>query len=1473
VIDGITAGLISNWNTAYTNTHTHANKTVLDNLTQAVIDNSHTHANKTYLDTINQPMGSSDYVAFGQITSQAAQGTAPFVVSSTTQVNNLNADLWQGWSRASYLDQAVKTNSDVIHNSLATNAISLTSTSIRQIYKSGYSAGFFVGYNNGTENYYDVEGAGYHQFRNSSGGKALATIADSYSAFYNTVDITGSLDLRNNIRFVNKAVNGWLTFASRNTSGTEAVYDLSNVGSIKTTGGTSEFWLGSNNGAYDFRLYNSSNVFRIYHPYTNKDVFTTDLNGSATIGGALILNNDNAVYWKDSGGTARRSLLMTSSAYQIGSVDNDFSGPMYLKVGGDNTMYFYTNATLRAYLSSEKFYTNIPLTVDSTGNNYFAGNVGVKNSSPDQDLDIAGVIGINYPTYSMTNYITGKGYAQIYLSQDQTAAGGTYPFNANGHLILQGRSSAGRDIIFVGGATPKVMAVFKPGDKIGFGIETPTGEGANDAVLHIHKAAVIPAELKLTNSGTGTGSANGLMLQLGSGGDGYLWLYQNKTLQFATNNTSRMQILSDGKVTIGGAAGSELLNVNGNTKQWGDYYQSGNYSLYNNFTSGWGGSGWRVDQGVSVANASSAEFDYLTVRRTMNVYELLIRQIRATNGNLFVTACAKVANPAAGPAGNTYSVSLFEDATQHNLAPFKRGDILLVQKVDPAGGSLVYKLALVAADKNNTVAGNYSGMGGYDFASSLTGADAGRKYVILYWSGSEFLWGNSATAYETGDSVVRLGNYEDTQRQGSLYFASDDTNAPFMRVIDGVASVADWGSSSKIRFQAGKLTGLTDANLGALSGYGVYTQRMYLSSMGRSSNSISLIADDTTASLTMKMGTDVVFDFNTATSTAKIASFLFDYRRFYNSGNTFQLSNAGAGKITLGASASNITPTSSTGIYMDGSGLFNFAMDSNNYMRRNGNLFDIASQAFNLSSGNLALYGSSTSSYFKLGTLSDVTTLATTNSGLRADNYGNILIKGNKSGSDYIKVIGSGGNGIDINASLFKLTAGSLTLYGNGTDSYLKLGAITGMGDQSNAGTYIDNAGNLYSLLNGQNYIRRDASSLSLAATMFNLQASNSGSIGLVATGYATGDGVFLSSTAGQRFRVGNAGAARLQWTDTNTEIYNSGGQLMASFGTLNKISNWNIDPTSFYNNLGPGNGTRLEASSMLRGLAISSGGNDVVKVGMFNNAAETYGTVGVSPLGWAVGLSPFGEYWTSGAGNSVTVTDVGGVAKINNDEVEAEPYSSGYRYGITYSRAVTDANIFGRTLVCSFRIRYVEQMNGGNLIPTLAFIRYKPHSTATSYITSYMYDVTPSGVDQLGGTENWKACTLYANIPTGASDVRIVFRMQQNYTTSLFVPPNAEIDSFSVAYYNRSVVELNETGLKMFTSPVNKIELSQARSSVSAPEVAAETMKIGNFTIAVGADISGDGSVKEFLRILYKGNTIGRFDPSSGSYGTWSGA
>ena len=77
-------------------------------------------ATEVYL--MNQNVRTSDSPSFNRITSTVATGTSPLVVTSTTVVTNLNADLWDGYQFSDYLNQAVRTTDNVTHNKLRVTA-------------------------------------------------------------------------------------------------------------------------------------------------------------------------------------------------------------------------------------------------------------------------------------------------------------------------------------------------------------------------------------------------------------------------------------------------------------------------------------------------------------------------------------------------------------------------------------------------------------------------------------------------------------------------------------------------------------------------------------------------------------------------------------------------------------------------------------------------------------------------------------------------------------------------------------------------------------------------------------------------------------------------------------------------------------------------------------------------------------------------------------------------------------------------------------------------------------------------------------------------------------------------------------------------------------------------------------------------------------------------------------------------------
>ncbi|QKJ99937.1 MAG: hypothetical protein HND40_10380 [Ignavibacteriota bacterium] len=199
-----------------------------------------------------------------------------------------------------------------------------------------------------------------------------------------------------------------------------------------------------------------------------------------------------------------------------------------------------------------------------------------------------------------------------------------------------------------------------------------------------------------------------------------------------------------------------------------------------------------MDYGVSTANQSTLEIDNLWVRGSMRIYELIINQIRATNGSFFVSSTAVVDNISVGTTGD---VTITFDS-DNNLCPFATGDYIMMQRFDIAGG-ILRKLVFRVGD--------------------VSGKSIQAFYVYQY-----------ASQYPIkGDVFVRIGS-ANTARQGSIYLTSDDSNSPFVDIKDGVANYTDWSDATKIKVRLGKLTGITDSNFGALSGYGLYATNAYL---------------------------------------------------------------------------------------------------------------------------------------------------------------------------------------------------------------------------------------------------------------------------------------------------------------------------------------------------------------------------------------------------------------------------------------------------------------------------------------------------------------------------------------------------------------------------------------------------------------------------------------------------------------------
>ena len=204
------------------------------------------------------------------------------------------------------------------------------------------------------------------------------------------------------------------------------------------------------------------------------------------------------------------------------------------------------------------------------------------------------------------------------------------------------------------------------------------------------------------------------------------------------------------------------------------------------FASGFAGTGFRLDQGVSYASQTTLEVDNVIVRGLMRVYELAINKIRVSRGSLIVSpGGGKVASVSgSGP----YTLTFDDD---HGVLT---NDLLRAQK--------------------------FTGSGTYQSLLTVTAVPTSKTLTVTLASGSA-----PAAGYE----YAVVGNTSDGTRQGGLFLTADDSGAPFLDIYDGVAAHSDFNTNSKTKARLGKLTGITDPFFGTLAGYGLWSGSAYLS--------------------------------------------------------------------------------------------------------------------------------------------------------------------------------------------------------------------------------------------------------------------------------------------------------------------------------------------------------------------------------------------------------------------------------------------------------------------------------------------------------------------------------------------------------------------------------------------------------------------------------------------------------------------
>ena len=355
------------------------------------------------------------------------------------------------------------------------------------------------------------------------------------------------------------------------------------------------------------------------------------------------------------------------------------------------------------------------------------------------------------------------------------------------------------------------------------------------------------------------------------------------TLEPSTANS----LIVEGNIGIGTHSPGANLDIRGN--------QILKQSIgTGSFASGFAGSGWRIDK---TSDKWGLTIDELTVRGQMSVYELMVQQVRATNGSLWVSSTGKIVSAS---IGTEPSFSLFFDTGSNTYGHgFREGDLIRAQRYQ----------------------GNDS------FQSDLIVVSVGNSGSLVAITGS-----TATTPPSGGFEYVRIGNTVSSSRQGAVYLTADDDDAPYIDVVDGVATHSQFNSSNNVKVRLGKLDGLTDSQFPDLAtttnNYGLYSENVYL-----------------------KGGIRATF--------GEIGGYAITSTAISSSDDKFVLESASgsvnSASIKLGSSATAMTFTSGVGTFLDGHGKARFGNPTGDNIKFDGSNVFITSSNFNIQAGGTSI--------------------------------------------------------------------------------------------------------------------------------------------------------------------------------------------------------------------------------------------------------------------------------------------------------------------------------------------------------------------------------------------------------------------------------------------------------------------------------------------------------------------------------------
>jgi hypothetical protein len=401
-------------------------------------------------------------------------------------------------------------------------------------------------------------------------------------------------------------------------------------------------------------------------------------------------------------------------------------------------------------------------------------NVGIGTSSPSQTLHLKSVD----PVIRLEDSNPDGVYAQI------DGAGGSLILSAD-----QGNGSANSNIVFKSDNAERMRI-----DASGFvsiGTTTPR------EVFHVHRPSSDSSGIRITNTGTGTASTDGLFVGLSSAEDGYVYHYENNPLIFGTNNTERLRIDASGNVGVG-------VTPENSSGTWRNFEQGG----MNLVGRSAGGVDGMVGTNYVFKTNNSEVYKYTagTSRLFFDANEIKFQQAASgtagtaiswseamridASGNLLVGKTT-TSNATAGAELNASGqiVGTFASGTHILGRNTNDGSILEFQKDGTAVGSIGTELSRLFIGSDD----------------SMIFFDAGSTNAIWPWTSTATSSGDADNTIDIGDSSNR---FKDLYMSGTAY-----TNALGVGTTSPDVKVDIVDTASDVQLRVYKFDGTNNTRL------------------------------------------------------------------------------------------------------------------------------------------------------------------------------------------------------------------------------------------------------------------------------------------------------------------------------------------------------------------------------------------------------------------------------------------------------------------------------------------------------------------------------------------------------------------------------------------------------------------------------------------------------------------------------------